>query len=106
MPPSLPNQSVPSNANTSALESAWGDVPCAAVQTTFTQTGAAEASPRNAFALNAEQPLALGKVGRSWRSPAIKTTFGLLGCAAMAPCTLPCPPGKMSGDGRPMENQE
>src|SRR5690349_21249899 len=104
IPPSFPIHSEPSVAKAKDRESAWGDVPWAAAQTTLTHEDPV-AVPRNTFALKLMHPFAFGEAGRSWRSPAMKTTLGSVGCAAIAPWTLPCAPGKISG-GRPMDVQE
>src|SRR4051812_25529085 len=100
MPPSFACSKLPWLSNSMSRESAWGEVPWAPLQTTFCQGEPSEASPRKVLALKLEQPFAFGN-GESWRSPATYTMFGLTGCAAIAPCRVPWPPGKMDGVGTP-----
>src|SRR5215831_4689738 len=100
-PPSQACNRSPVTSKTRARASACGDVPLAPLQTTLCHglPGSWEASPLKMFPLKFEHPLGLGN---ACRSPAMKTTFRSVGSAMIAPWILPCPPGKISGDGTPI----
>src|SRR5258708_725993 len=109
MPPSLPWRILPLASKTMLRESGWGEVllappPLPFITTCCQVVAGTENTPRKTLAVKLLAPLTFGN-GEFCRSPAMKTTFGSVGSATMEPWNTPCLPGKIDGEGAPIEVQ-